>query len=141
MNDLISRKALLAEYDRVHIGEPGKARKLIEDAPRVDAVDLPHWATERAYKNGYEQGKKDATDNNVAYKMKATADNLSAMWIPVTERFPPNFVSVLGYMTDAGDFPPVRECYTVGNAFYFPALGDVHPVSKWCEMPTPSKGE
>lgn len=35
MNDLISRKALLAEYDRVHIGEPGKARKLIEDAPAV----------------------------------------------------------------------------------------------------------
>ena len=33
MNDLISRKALLAEYDRAHIGEPGKARKLIEDAP------------------------------------------------------------------------------------------------------------
>ena len=35
MNDLISRKALLAEYDRVHIGEPGKARKLIEDAPAI----------------------------------------------------------------------------------------------------------
>jgi hypothetical protein len=35
MNDLISRKALLAEYDRVHIGEPGRARKLIEDAPAV----------------------------------------------------------------------------------------------------------
>ena len=35
MNDLISRKALLAEYDRVHIGEPGKARKMIEDAPAV----------------------------------------------------------------------------------------------------------
>ena len=35
MNDLISRKELLAEYDRVHIGEPGKARKLIEDAPAV----------------------------------------------------------------------------------------------------------
>ena len=35
MNDLISRKALLAEYDRVHIGEPGMARKLIEDAPAI----------------------------------------------------------------------------------------------------------
>ena len=33
MNDLISRKALLAEYDRVHVGPPGGARKLIEDAP------------------------------------------------------------------------------------------------------------
>ena len=65
MNDLISRKALLAEYDRVHIGEPGQARKLIADAPSVDA---PHWATEQAYKNGYEAGKPK--------------------WIPVSERLP-----------------------------------------------------
>ena len=62
-------------------------------------------------------------------------------WISVDERLPQNFVSVLGYMTDAGEFPPVRECYTVGNAFFFPALGDVHPVSHWCEMPEPPKGE
>ena len=41
MNDLISRKALIAEYDRVHIGPPGGARKLMEDAPTVDAVVMP----------------------------------------------------------------------------------------------------
>ena len=41
MDDLISRKALLAEYDRVHIGEPGKARKLMEYAPAVNAVEVP----------------------------------------------------------------------------------------------------
>lgn len=40
MNDLISRKALIAEYDRVHIGPPGGARKLMEDAPGVDAVEM-----------------------------------------------------------------------------------------------------
>lgn len=62
-------------------------------------------------------------------------------WISVEDKLPQNFVSVLGYMTDAGEFPPVRECYTVGNAFFFPALGDVHPVSHWCEMPEPPKGE
>ena len=62
-------------------------------------------------------------------------------WISVDERLPENFISVLGYMTDAGEFPPVRECYTVGNAFFFPALGDVHPVSHWCELPQPPKGE
>ena len=62
-------------------------------------------------------------------------------WISVDERLPENFISVLGYMTDAGEFPPVRECYTVGNAFFFPALCDVHPVSHWCEMPQPPKGE
>ena len=40
MNDLISRKALIAEYDRVHIGPPGGARKLMENAPAVDAVEV-----------------------------------------------------------------------------------------------------
>ena len=62
-------------------------------------------------------------------------------WISVDEKLPQNFISVLGYMTDAGEFPPVRECYTVGNVFFFPALGDIHPVSHWREMPPPPKGE
>ena len=80
-------------------------------------------------------------------KIARIADHLIARgvtvqeWISVSERLPQNFISVLGYMTDAGEFPPVRECYTVGNAFFFPALGDVHPVSHWCEMPQPPKGE
>ena len=70
------------------------------------------------------------------------AKNITSQeWIPVNDRLPKNFVSVLGHMTDAGEFPPVRECYTVGNAFFFPALGDVHPVSHWCELPQPPKGE
>ena len=80
-------------------------------------------------------------------KIKNIADHLISNgvtvqeWISVDERLPENFISVLGYMTDAGEFPPVRECYTVGNAFFFPALGDVHPVSHWCEIPQPPKGE
>ena len=39
-SDLISRSALLAEYDRVHVGEPGGARKLIAEAPAVDAIPI-----------------------------------------------------------------------------------------------------
>lgn len=34
-NDLISRTALLAAYDATHKGPPGRARKLIEEAPTV----------------------------------------------------------------------------------------------------------
>ena len=37
---LIDADALLAEYDRQHEGQPGKARKLIEDAPTVEAVEV-----------------------------------------------------------------------------------------------------
>jgi rubrerythrin len=40
--DLISREVLLAEYDRQHEGEPGKARKLIKEVPTVDAVEVVH---------------------------------------------------------------------------------------------------
>ena len=85
-------------------------------------------------------------DGCVRKQKEIIADHLIAHgvtvqeWISVSERLPQNFVSVLGYMTDAGEFPPVRECYTVGNAFFFPALGDVHHVSHWCEMPQPPKG-
>ena len=60
-------------------------------------------------------------------------------WISVEERMPNEFVSVLGHMTDSGDFPPVRECYVVGRAFFFPALGDIHPVSHWMPLPEPPK--
>ena len=48
--ELIFREDLLEAYDRVHIGPPGGARKLMVDAPTVDAVEVPcrckdckHW--------------------------------------------------------------------------------------------------
>lgn len=55
MSDLISRSALIAEYDRVHVGPPGGARKLMADAPAVDAVpidemfcEMMNWAVRYA---------------------------------------------------------------------------------------------
>lgn len=39
-NDLISRAWVLAEYDRQHKGPPGGARKIMEEAPAVDAVPV-----------------------------------------------------------------------------------------------------
>lgn len=35
-NDLISRAYVLAEYDRQHKGPPGRARKIMEEAPAED---------------------------------------------------------------------------------------------------------
>jgi hypothetical protein len=59
MDDLISRDALLAAYDAAHKGPPGGARKLMVEAPAVDAVPvrrgrwIPH-ITEDGYKSGYD---------------------------------------------------------------------------------------
>ena len=44
----IDEDALLAEYDRVHEGPPGKARILIEKAPTIEqeiivCADCKHW--------------------------------------------------------------------------------------------------
>ena len=98
-------------------------------------------------KDGIRKSLRARGDDRLDYSFEDVSDHLIShgvtvqQWIPVKERLPENFISVLGYMTDAGEFPPVRECYTVGNAFFFPALDDVHPVSHWCEMPQPPKGE
>lgn len=105
----------------------------IMDGPNtIGEYTIPHKFNEKIADHLIRNGVtvQGVTDNNVGCK-----------WISVDERLPENFISVLGYMTDAGEFPPVRECYTVGNAFFFPALADVHPVSHWCEMPEPPKGE
>ena len=58
---LINKEDLIAEYDRVHQGPPGRARKLMEEAPEVDrwipvAKKMPeehdtmfakYWGTDR----------------------------------------------------------------------------------------------
>ena len=40
MAEYIEREALLAAYDAAHEGAPGGARKLIEEAPTIDAVPV-----------------------------------------------------------------------------------------------------
>lgn len=54
-DDFISRSALIAEYDRVHVGPPGGARKLMEEAPAVDAVPVVHgyWVRRIEYDDGF----------------------------------------------------------------------------------------
>ena len=112
---------------------------------REKLVELLNKANSACVGTDCFEGCKFYMENDCLYKLMADVMIENGVtvqeWISVEDKLPQNFVSVLGYMTDAREFPPVRECYTVGNAFFFPALGDVHPVSHWCEMPQPPKGE
>lgn len=40
--EYIERNALIAEYDRVHVGAPGGARKLMVEVPAADVVEVKH---------------------------------------------------------------------------------------------------
>ena len=62
-------------------------------------------------------------------------------WISLAAQKPDAFVSVQVYMTDAGDFPPVREGYRIDDSrwFYIPALDEKHPVSHWKPFDEPPK--
>lgn len=42
MKEYIDREKLIAEYDRVHVGPAGGARKLMVDAPTADVVEVRH---------------------------------------------------------------------------------------------------
>lgn len=59
MAEYINREALLAEYDRVHIGEAGGARKLMVEAPAVDAVEVVHGEWKKGH---YEGGLLDGVN-------------------------------------------------------------------------------
>ena len=52
-NDLISRSALIAKYDREHEGAPGMARRLIEEAEAVDAVEVVRCRDCKIWCNGW----------------------------------------------------------------------------------------
>lgn len=62
-------------------------------------------------------------------------------WIPVTERLPSDFVSVQAHITDAGNFPSVREAYVINKNWFFPALKEFLPVDMWKRFDEPPNEE
>lgn len=107
-------------------------------------------ATEQAYKNGYEQGKKDAEDEIQILKQKRAnifeildayeRGRANALkWIHVTERLPERFVYVL-VMTDFGEAAVAR---LKGNGrWYIGWDNDQYAgITHWMPLPEPPKGE
>lgn len=57
MNDYVSRKYLLDEYDRQHQGPPGGARKIIAEAPAADVAPVVHAKWEHVKHKSIEHGE------------------------------------------------------------------------------------
>lgn len=75
----------------------------------------------------------------------ATDINDGCKWKRSAEELPKNFMSVLGYIPSAAPMPTVRECYTIHDQFYFPALNAMYSaqaVTRWRYMPEePKEGD
>ncbi|MBP3922016.1 MAG: hypothetical protein J6D27_03535 [Ruminiclostridium sp.] len=56
MSEYIEREALIARYDEEHIGEPGRARQLMVEAPACDVAEVKHgkWVAERVSERDYD---------------------------------------------------------------------------------------
>ena len=81
-------------------------------------------ATEQAYKNGYEQGKKDALK-----------------WIPVRERLPERDVLVLAIGARGGMFLG-KTLFSDGPAYFIvPNARSCRYATHWMPLPEPPKGE
>ena len=70
MNDYISRRKIIAEYDRVHVGAAGGARKLMVEAPAEDVVPRAEYERVKA--------KLDSLIKNYAGCMKYYAREIFA---------------------------------------------------------------
>ena len=134
-SDLISRKALIAEYDRVHIGPPGGARKLmglIQRAPYIRCAD---------------------TDRQYAVNWLLNEGVTVQQWISVKDRLPEKtehdwvLVQLKLVPEDAYGVPCVAE---LRNGEWYDADGcliGTDPeggcviATHWMPLPQPPKGE
>ena len=86
----------------------------------------------------------DLTHDSIAYVQQLKdrfAEGIKRIpkWINPDDELPEAYVSVLGCISDAEEFPPVRECFRTNAGFFFPSLGEVHPIKYWACMPDPPK--
>ena len=144
-NDLISRKALIAEYDRVHVGPPSGARKLMEDAPEVP----PKVVAEIKIDGDTLRRLVD----EVIEEIKAIQD-----WIPCSERLPevheagnsfsgiymqsyPVLVYGVSEYEEKCGFYVVTYCDDLNGCTYW-ATADaetINGVKAWMPLPKPYK--
>lgn len=82
------------------------------------------------------------TDHLIANGVTFADDNnVGSKWIPVSERLPKPFVSVLVQMPDEEPCPTVREGYLTNNGTWYAGYfeREQSEVTHWMPMPAPPK--
>lgn len=109
-----------------------------------------HTATEIAYKNGYEQGKKDAVDEalkdagmivyiNKCYEKSYLWRNMYRLWIKAEDGLPDNMEEVLVY---TGQIMGVGyNDYKFGWTWRDEDGEIIENVTHWMPLPEPPKEE
>ena len=69
-----------------------------------------------------------------------TDNNVGCRWIPVTERLPEEFVSVLVYIPSDSPFQTVREAYFVNGSWGAKMwIYGADEITHWMPLPEPPK--
>ena len=81
-------------------------------------------------------------DNLIANGVTLDNQVSSSKWIPVTERLPKEFASVLVCIPSENPLPMVKEAYLANGCWATKmAIFPFEDITHWMEMPEPPKGE
>ena len=85
----------------------------------------------------------ELADNLIANGVTfATDNNVGSKWIPVTERLPKNFISVLVHIPEMNPCPAVMEAYRFDDGWVTKmAAFDINCATHWMPLPTAPEGE
>lgn len=85
-----------------------------------------------------------AVDDACILAVAALREQEQRRWIPVTERLPQNYTSVLVYLPGESPFPTVHEAYIGCDGEWHCSIVygiENEDVTHWMPLPEPPKGE
>ena len=82
MDEYLKRSDLLAEYDRQHKGPPGRARRLIAEAPAAAVAPVVHGRWEHLEVGWFDLWRCSACGDEWTFGYDPTADDLKVKYCP-----------------------------------------------------------
>lgn len=112
MDEYIKRDALIAEYDRVHIGPPGGARKLMVEAPTADVVPRAEYDN---LKIELEAMRGAANSYKMHYERLAKEIFKDIQSCVVDRNWDEWRENILSFVVDAEKYAELKKEYTKGD--------------------------